>query len=162
MPYLGPSPVTTTTGIIADPANTPATRADCLPYACFADGGSNTGARAWCAYYGFMDSYNCQNPACAPYRSQIQTPGCGGSAPAPAPFPSVPPVYMTPQIASQSPDSRTLSPSSLLRPLPQIVPQPRTPAPQHMCGGPTGWIGQNPLLAVAGLVGLYLLLGGGK
>src|SRR5271166_5158497 len=120
MPYLGPSPVSTQSGLIADPGNTPATRQDCLPYACFSDGGSNLGARAWCAYWGFFDSYNCHNPACQPYLSQIPASGgCQVIQPQPPPIPIPVPIYIpNPTLPQPSSLSKTLSPQSLLRPLP--------------------------------------------
>lgn len=163
MPYLGPSPVVTESGLIADPGNTPATRGDCLPYACFADGGQNTGARAWCSFWGFMDSYNCHNPACQPYLSQIPASGgCRAIAPQPPAFPVTPPIYVLNPTAPQPPrTSQVLSPQSLLRPLPQIVPQPsmnRSDVPS--CGGVTGWVNGNPMMAGLALVGLYFLMRG--
>jgi hypothetical protein len=177
--WNGPATVTIESGVITDPGNTPATAADCLPYACFADGGANTGARAWCAWYGQMNSYNtCENPVCAPYRSTSGL-NCPSVVPAPTtpPFPVTPPIYAplpkattqtTPSITqtalnaygASQPASKAINPRSLVPTLPSIVAAPMQEPQVQACDSLAGWVGQNPLLAVGALVGLYFLVKG--
>jgi hypothetical protein len=154
MPYYGPAVVTTTSGVIADPANTPASLNDCLPYQCGLDP-SNQGARQWCAFWGRSGNQPCTSPECLPWIRQIAMPGCGDT---PAPPPFQPTVTNYPKISTASAASRALSPQSILRPLPQIVPSPTPEKPQVMCGGFTGWVNGNPVMAVAALVGLYFMV----
>jgi hypothetical protein len=96
---------------ISDPANTPATAAQCAPYKCGVDSG-NAAAIFWCGYWGqeaFGGAQPCLSPTCAPYVSQI--PGCSIIAPSPAepaaplPTPTYPAPVLTPQnIAQPLPD----------------------------------------------------------
>lgn len=155
--YPGPVPVNTTTGLISDPGNMQPSLNDCLPYQCGIDP-TNANARFWCAYWGRSGSLPCTQPQCAPWMSQIPSPGCG-ETPAPPPFQAPPSNY--PKVSTAPPASRALSPQTLLKPLPQIVSQPSEP-PVQMCGGFTGWVGGNPVLAAAVLVGLYFAVRGGR
>lgn len=99
--YHGSIPVTLIDGtVIADPANTTPTDAQCLPFSCFADKGLNTGARYWCAFYGKQNSYNpCSNPACAPWSAQSGVcPSTDATAqPAPTQAPTPPTTGLYPQ-----------------------------------------------------------------
>lgn len=157
--YPGPTPVNTTTGLISDPGNMQPSLNDCLPYQCGIDP-SNSNARFWCAYWGRSGNLPCTNPECAPWIKQIPFPGCG-ETPAPPPFQA--PVTNYPKVDPIAPPaSKSLSPQTLLRPLPQIVPTPQKELPTQMCGGFTGWVGSNPLLAAAVLVGVYFVMKGGK
>jgi hypothetical protein len=97
--YHGGVPVTLIDGtVISDPANTTPTDAQCLPFSCFADKGLNLAARYWCAFYGKQNSYNaCENPACAPWKTQSgicpSTAATAQPAPAPPPAPSTTGLY---------------------------------------------------------------------
>jgi hypothetical protein len=100
--YHGGIPVTLQDGtVIADPAHTTPTRAQCLPYFCWADQGQNLAARYWCTFSGFDDTYNpCSNPACAPWKAASGVP-CPVTAttaePAPTPAPAPVPAGLYPQ-----------------------------------------------------------------
>lgn len=157
--YPGPTPVNTTTGLISDPGNMQPSLNDCLPYQCGMDP-SNSNARFWCAFWGRSGNLPCTSPSCAPWMKQIAMPGCGDT-PAPPPFQAPPTNY--PKVnPTLPPASKALSPQTLLKPLPQIVSPPRNELPTQMCSGFTGWVGSNPLLAAAALVGLYFAMKGGR
>jgi hypothetical protein len=104
--------------LIADPANTPATAAQCAPYQCGIDQ-SNAAAIFWCGFWGqeaFGGAQPCSSPACAPYKAQI--PGCSIIAPTPlAPFVPTPTPDFPPPV---------LTPVNIVQPLPDIT-QPNTP-----------------------------------
>jgi hypothetical protein len=89
--YLMPGALRLVDGTtIADPANTPPTPAQCLPYQCGADP-SNQAARYWCSYYGRASTRPpCTDPSCAPWKPSYCTAAPPPSAPAPVPAPTVP------------------------------------------------------------------------
>jgi hypothetical protein len=92
------------------------TLAECMPYSCFADGGTNTAMRAACADQGFLSARGCVDSNCAPYRSfmppdvcpcNLLASGCPSSPAAPpasipSPIPPIP-VVTTPTVAAPLP-----------------------------------------------------------
>lgn len=76
--YSGPTPVYDYHGNLVDP-NTPATAADCLPFACGAQA-SNLNARLWCAFWGQARALSpCTDPSCAPFRPNYCTPAASSA-----------------------------------------------------------------------------------
>lgn len=91
--YLMPGAVRLIDGtVINDPANTPPTPAQCLPYQCGADP-SNQAARYWCSYYGQATTLPpCTDPRCAPWKPGYCTLAAVAAAPPPPPPPAAPPA----------------------------------------------------------------------
>lgn len=151
--FAGYGPVVLYDGTpITDPANTPATAAQCAPYQCGVDT-QNAAAIFWCGYWGqegFGGAQPCTSPACAPYRAQI--PGCNILAPTPI-TPTIPPPPATPPVM--------LTPQNIVQPLPNIS-QPNAPVPVSVTSDScwcqiNQWLTDNPLLAAGILAGFAML-----
>lgn len=125
-----------------------------------------------CAEAGYSgEPQGCTSPTCAPYMDQMIANGyCQAAAPT---IPTATPIYipsnpqLLPQATTTCPPSITsaayqgnpncLSAQTLLRPLPQIVPQ-TPPAPPQVCDTFTSWVATNPFIAGALLVAGYFLM----
>lgn len=150
--YAGAQSVTLFDGtVIADPANTPATQEQCVPFWCGANP-TNSDVRYWCGFWGRYGNIPCTSDQCAPYRSAA--PNCNMVVPTPqAPNPPQP----TP---AQAPP--TLTPQNIIQPLPNITianaPVPvQTESPSCWCQV-NDFINENPLMALFALAGVALLV----
>jgi hypothetical protein len=139
---------------IPDPANTPATAAQCAPFQCGVDTG-NAAAIFWCGYWGqegFGGAQPCTSPVCAPYKASI--PGCNILAPTPiTPTPAPPPTSNPPV---------TLTPVNIVQPLPNIT-QSNAPVQVSVLGDScwcqiNQWLNDNPLIAAGILAGFALVV----
>lgn len=131
-----------------------------------------------CYQAGYAGLRSCSDSVCDPYLGQMDC----------APMPEMPsvvernyvPTFM-PRATTQSlpnmmrsariqkaslggivPDTSMFSPTSLLQPLPQIVPSPAGELVDASCDGFSAWVAANPLLAIGGLVAAYFLIAGNK
>lgn len=142
--WAGPATVTLADQTIADPGNTPATAADCLPYQCGADP-ENAGARIWCSFWGQSGARSCVDPNCAAWRDSV--PGC--SLPAPAG-------------SKPAPELPMLTPQSIVQPLPSITLQPVVVAAAepgcNLWCDLNGAIAAHPVVAVVGLLAAVALI----
>jgi hypothetical protein len=94
----------------------------------------------------------------APNSGQNNTVAAAMSASSSEYFANLPP---TPAIAAAT--GTPLAPVSLVSPMPSItaIPNPVTSQPSGFCSI-NSWVASNPMLAAAGVFGLFLLLKGGK
>lgn len=125
-----------------------------------------------CAEAGYTGSYSCGFPQCAPYMDEMIANGtCPPAYPmAPAPTPIYVPSNpaLMPSATNTCPPSITgvastgnpncLSPTTLLQPLPQIVPPPPIQQTTQICSTFTAWVSTNPILAVGLLVVGYFIM----
>ena len=125
-----------------------------------------------CAEAGYSgEPQGCTSPTCAPYMDQMIANGYCRLLPRRS---QPPPLSTFPQIHNSSPrpqppaphpspvrhtqgNPNCLSAQTLLRPLPQIVPQ-TPPAPPQVCDTFTAWVATNPFIAGALLVAGYFLM----
>lgn len=154
--YMGPSPVVTLTRTITDPGNTPATRADCVPFMCGVDQ-SNVGVRQWCSYWGQVGNLACIDGDCLPFVTQI--PNC--QIPVPTPItPKAQPAIVPTAVATTPAPQPPLTPPDLNQRLPSIV----NPGPVEVgpppCESVSVWIARNQGLVLVGLGMLALAFWG--
>lgn len=121
-----------------------------------------------CAKAGYSGAHTCGWPDCTPYHVAMAANGL--CPPAPPMAPVTPPIYVPavmPQATTTGPPSITgnaitdqgsISPMSLLRPLPQIVPSAPAPQAGAVCDAFTAWVSTNPIFAVGLLVAGYFFL----
>lgn len=128
-----------------------------------------------CYEGGYFGSRSCEDPACDSYLGQMDC----------SPMPVMPSVVernyipTMPHATTQSlpdmmrsariqkfgmgglvPDTSLFSPTSLLKPLPQIVPTVSPDIADQVCDSFPAWVAANPLLAIGGLVAAYFLIKG--
>lgn len=131
-------PVTLYDGtVIADPANTPASAADCLAGQC---GWGDVAYRLWCAQNGQVGARSCADPSCGPFCPPMPVSMT-------APMPS---VVQTVTAQVPSPQPPQLTPQFLVDKLPSII-QPGIAVLPPACDPLTQWVSDNALLVGVGL-----------